>query len=541
MLGGAFLLLTGCGEPAMLPPDTGSPTAPAFVALDAPRLLRRIRLDLNGRLPSTEDLDTVADDPGQLWPLVEGYLDDPLLGDRMVEVWGERWGMLRDDPLIGFVELDIEEDQRFAFGRSSYTEPLRLLAHVVVTDRPFAEVVTADYTVANGLLAHAWPLDTPTDEEDWVVSAYTDGRPMSGMLSTNGLWWRHVTDESNANRRRAAAISRMFLCEDFLSRPISFSALDVAAVDEEAAAAAVLQEPACAGCHSTLDPMAATLFGFWWFEEHNISETGYYHHEREALSAQILGVRPGWFGRPLSGLADLGEAVASDPRFPRCITEHTAAALWRREPAVDEHDKITALTEAFADDGLRLKALLRAVLQTDDYQAGDLTAEAPDAVAERAVLQRMLSPDQLSDALAEQTGYTWTYQGTDIMNADSFGGMRILAGGVDGLSVRAPQQDPGLTWALVTRRLAEAAADHAIQSALDGAPPDLLAGVALDEAPDEDTLAALHWRLIAEPAGAAWLDAAAALWATVEADAGATEAWKTTLVVLFSDPAFVTY
>ncbi|MFT4976410.1 MAG: hypothetical protein ACI8S6_002307, partial [Myxococcota bacterium] len=296
-------LLIACSGPAVFPPDTGAlPPVSPYILLDAPRLLRRIRLDLGGRLPEPADLDAVEAAPEQVWVLTEGYLDDPLLGDRLVEIWGERWGQLRDDPLIGPAELGIEEEEGFPFARASFEEPLRLMAHVAVSERPWDEIVTADYTLSTALLAQVWPVDTPADAEGWVVSRYTDGRPMSGILSGNGLWWRHVTDESNANRRRAAAISRLLLCEDFLSRPISFSALDVAAVDEESAAAAIKEEPACAGCHSTLDPLAASLFGFWWFEEHNISETGYYHAEREALSDQILGTRPAWFGQPLGGL-----------------------------------------------------------------------------------------------------------------------------------------------------------------------------------------------------------------------------------------------
>ncbi len=543
---GVIGLLIGCAEPVAPSPVTVQRPSSPYVLLDGPRLLRRIRLDLGGRLPDVADLDVVEADPDQVWTLADGYLDDPLLGDRLVELWGERWGQLRDDPLIGTAEIGVAEEDAFPFARSSFEEPLRLMAHVAVNDLPWDEVVTADYTLGTAPLARLWPLDTPADAEGWVISHYTDGRPMSGILSSNGLWWRHITDESNANRGRAAAISRLLLCEDFLSRPISFSALDVAAVDEASAAAAIQDEPACAGCHSTLDPLAANLFGFWWFEEHNISEIGYYHAEREALSDEILGTRPGWFGQPLGGLADLGGALAADPRFSRCTAEHMAAGLWRREVDLDDHDQITALTDVLEDSDRQLKALLGAILRTEDYRAGGLLAGAGVA-ADRAVTRRMLSPDQLSDALAALTGFHWTHLGVDMMNADTGGGYRVLAGGADGELVRSPQTDPGLTWALTTRRLAEAAAGYAVDNELvaeaEGA--GLLRGVTL-ETPSSDPaftaqLSALHWRLLARRPTEAWLSSVTALWDVVEDKAGAEQAWVAVLVVLFSDPDFVTY
>ena len=59
-----------------------------------------------------------------------------------------------------------------------------------------------------------------------MSARYTDGRPAAGVLATNGLWWRYTTTDSNMNRTRAAAISRLLLCEDFMARPVSFAGDD---------------------------------------------------------------------------------------------------------------------------------------------------------------------------------------------------------------------------------------------------------------------------------------------------------------------------
>ena len=102
-------------------------------------------------------------------------------------------------------------------------EPLRLLAPIAVRDVPRSGIAMAYYTLADDLLADIWPLDYPAGETGWQEATYTDGRPPAGVLSTNGLWWRYVTSNSNMNRSRVAAISRILLCEDYLERPVSFS------------------------------------------------------------------------------------------------------------------------------------------------------------------------------------------------------------------------------------------------------------------------------------------------------------------------------
>jgi hypothetical protein len=532
------LLLAGCTDavPEATPPDTASPVA-VLEPLPSPLLLRRISLDLRGVLPSPADLDAVAADPALLDGIVADYLDDPALEERLIDMLGERWHTLVDDVTLQSGEVGLDMTGEYAFERSVGEEPLRLMAHVAVNDLPWSEIVTADYTIANPLLAGIWPLEHPGGE-GWEISHYIDGRPAAGVLSTNGLWWRYTTDESNSNRRRAAAISRLLLCEDYFERPVSFSGVDTA-LDDEAVAAAIKENPACTSCHSTLDPLAATLFGFWWFEEHHLDEMAWYHAAREPLGEQTLQVAPAWFGQPVGGLIDLGDAITDDPRFSRCAAETFAAALWHRPVALSDFETIDHLDVAFQDSGLRAKALLAEILTTEHYTVGALT-DAASAEDESATSRRLLSPDQLADATEALTGFTWTSEGFDLMHNDS-DGFRVLVGGLDGLTVFTPQRDPGLTWALVIKRLSEAAASYAVAQAQAGSPPPILAGIDTAAAPDADTLAALHWWLLAREAEADWLADVAVLWDAVEAIEGPSAAWTATLSALLRDPDFVSF
>ena len=90
-------------------------------------------------------------------------------------------------------------------------EPL-LLARIIATDRPWTDAVLADWTMATPLLGEIWPIDFCSGESGWQPARYTDGRPSAGVLSTNGCR-RYTTTDPNMNCGRAAAISRLLLCE----------------------------------------------------------------------------------------------------------------------------------------------------------------------------------------------------------------------------------------------------------------------------------------------------------------------------------------
>ena len=136
----------------------------------------------------------------------------------------EQWLTRVDSFNLSHVDYRLSEDAAFEFLRSVGEEPLQLMAYVGTQDLPWTEVVTADYTMANELLLDIWPLEDLAGGTGWRPARYTDGRPAGGVVMSNGLWWRYYTTPNNYNRSRAAALSRLFLCEDFLLRPIKFTA-----------------------------------------------------------------------------------------------------------------------------------------------------------------------------------------------------------------------------------------------------------------------------------------------------------------------------
>ena len=504
--------------------------------LAAPRLLRRMSLDLLGVLPTTAQLDAVEADPDMLDEWIDDALADPRWTERLVHILGRTWHTQVDEFQLLFKEYDnlyLDDTNEYPFERSAGEEPLRLLAHVASSDLPWSEVLTADYTVANEMLASIWPLDHTGP--GWQVSRYTDGRPAAGVLATNGLWLRYYSLGTNYNRGRAAAVSRLLICEDYLTRPVSFAAFPSLA-DEGATQQALKTEPYCLGCHATLDPIAATLFGFQTVDSHNGDETGWYHPEREVLGPVILDVDAAWFGQPVTGLSTLVQHMAVDDRFHACAVEQFTEGLWQRESTFADWASLLMLRDEYDAGDQRIEPLVRAILDTDDYRAG----AAADTSHNTA---RLVMPDQWSTVIEDLTGFKWAWNGFDQLDNDTYG-YRVMAGGVDGLQVTRAGTEPTVTGALVLQRLSEAGAGLWVETELGGG-SGVLGAVDASMQPSDPAWSAardaLFWRILARRPDTEDRAAIDALWTAVAEDQGAAEAWAVLISALLRHPESVQY
>lgn len=533
-----ILLLAACN---------GAPEAesqPRFEELPTPRLMRRMSLDLRGVLPTVDELDAVESDPDLLDDYRTQWLEDPRFEERMVDVYGEQWQTRIDMFHVFWTEytaLDDEGDAiEYPFERSVSDEPLRLLAHIAATDAPWSDAVTADYTMANPLLEEIWPLERDAGD-GWTTAHYTDGRPPVGVLGTNGLWWRYHSTVTNFNRARVGVMMRLLVCHDIQARAVSFSEAPSLA-EGESLESAIREEAYCVGCHSVIDPAAASLFGFWAANEHSATEIDTYHPEREQLGEQTLGVEMGWYGTPVYNLEELGTAIAADPRYDRCAVESMATSLWRRPvDRVEDAELLHDLEATFQAEGSRVKPLLVALTDTPEYRARAIGAGADEATVESAIPVRLMTPDLLQSSLADATGFEWTTDGFEQLRNDTYG-YRLLLGGVDGVYLTRPQSRPGVTWAAATQRLAEGAAWTAVEGLgsegllADVADTDRPGDAAFDQALDDAV-----WRLHARHPSDGETQELGALWQTLADDDDTVAAWSGVLTALLRDPEFLTY
>ena len=515
---------------------TFEPESKTLEPLNAPKLLRRLSLDLLGVLPTVAALNAVETDPDAIDDWIETALSDPRWEQRLVHILGKRWHTQVDEFQVLFEEYEnlyLDDRNEYLFERSAGEEPLRLLAHVAARDLPWTEVVTANYTVANEMLASIWPIDHVGP--GWQKSQYTDGRPAAGVLTTNGLWLRYYSLGTNYNRGRAAAISRLLICEDYLARPVSFAAFPSLA-DADATETALRTEPYCLGCHATLDPIAATLFGFQAVDTHNGDETGLYHREREMLGPVILDVDAAWFGAPVTGLRAMVQHIAEDERFHACAVQSFAESLWQRETTTEDWAAMQTLRSAYDAGGQRIRPLIRAIVDSHHYRAGE--ADEPKHNTARLVM-----PDQWSSLIEELTGFSWTWNGFDQLDNDTYG-YRIMTGGVDGLQVTRPGDAPSVTGALVVQRLSEAAATELVNQTL-ASGTGILGGVTAIHGPGDPEWDAaadnFFWQILARRPDGDDRSALMALWRAVQTEQGPQEAWIALVSALLRHPESVQY
>jgi hypothetical protein len=415
---------------------------------------------------------------------------------------------------------------------------------VVASDLPYTDIVTVDWTMANELLGQVFPIDRPDGEAGWVPSTYTDGRPPAGVLVTNGLWWRYISPLGNFQRARSNAILELLVCQEIMVRPVTFTT--TLSLGNENANDLVREDDSCLSCHATLEPLAATLFGFHNQDDQSALEMASYHPERESLGPDKLQVEPAWFGTPIDGLEDLGVAIALDGRFVDCGVKTMTEVLLRRRVEHRDEALLREVREAFVNGDLRMSQAIVAITDSDTYRAGALTDDASDDDLAVERTRRILVASQLRSLVLDLSGFAWIAHDTDQLDSD-VNGYRVLAGGVDGVAATGPQQEPGLTWTLVTRRLAQAVGRQIASDDLSpDATPQVLIGVTVEMVPGEEVfdaaLAALHWRLLAVRPTDADLADLSALWQDVHDVNGAPQdAWASVVSVLLRDPEFLAY
>ena len=407
--------------------------------------LRRLSLDIRGKVPTPSDIiEFNASNPEEM---IESYLQDDGFGPRIRAIYADYYGTITDQYFITGSDFNLEDE--ISFRQSIGQESLQMLSYVAENDLPWYEIVTADYTMGNDLLLSIFPMEELETGPDWRKVRYNDSRPLSGVLSANSLWWRYASTDSNANRLRANAVSTIFLCSDYLEKPITFER-ENNLLDPEGLANAIKYDPNCVNCHRTLDPLAAHLFGFWAPRVDSWMEQSFYHPDRERLWINNLSVPPEYYGQASNNITDLGRHIAQDPRFANCAVEQIMSHFLAQDIDLSDAKRSDVHREVFLQDSLRMRSLISSVVQDPAYRAGLLNND------EEGTNAKLLKLDQLVSSVDDLTGFRWKYAGFDMFDNDIIG-LRSLAGGSDGRSSTQTAIVPNATLLLVHSALAEQA------------------------------------------------------------------------------------
>ncbi len=551
--------------------------APPFfdgvVMLADRKLLRRATLSLAGRLPTeTEDaavksqglralpaiLDAVLQEDGFFNRLREAFndifltvgLDDSaetvLSYDHFSTTRGWYQNTNQNKEFLGHIADEKERRQagyKLAndYRKAIQDEPMKLVEHIVRNERPFTEIVTADYLMVTPYSSRGYGIyeelkdkfKNPSDPFEYLPvklkalvgrekSQNQDSAsgvyPHAGLLGSFQYLRRYPTTETNRNRQRARVFYAHFLGVDVLEL--------AARVGDAAAVQAKFENPTmqaseCVVCHKTLDPVAGLFQDYWKF-----ADQGIYGRRKGGWFTDMFGA--GYEGEDLPGaerwraLQWLGERTAKDPRFATAMVEHAYYLLTgrrallapkdledplfaaKRRAHAEQRKQIESIATRFASTGFNFKQVLKDLVLSDFYRA-DGVATAIASPARRAELDdlglvRMLAPEQVERKVAAIFGKGWGR----LKHGD--GGMDMLYGGIDSKEVTERATDPSGAMGAIQRILAnDVACKH---TALDfsRAPsdrrlfphiePDVVPGSAEADAQIRRAIVHLHQRLL---------------------------------------------
>ncbi|MFN3201438.1 MAG: hypothetical protein ACE366_23755 [Bradymonadia bacterium] len=533
---------TSEAPPATQPPargeSSGTPggTGTTGIPLGAAALFTRASLDIRGVRPTLDELGELDDDPTRLAALLDGLMDDPRLMGRVKEMFAPAFRTRVDlYPHAEQIEAGQTDDEAseeasgFSISAAMGEEPLDLIAWILREDRPFTDVVLAEHTVIDPRLIGPWPLRQVDGwaPEGTVLAEYTDGRPPAGVISMNGMWWRHLSTEENANRGRANALSSALLCESYLDRPIDFPR-NIDLTDSESIRTAIKSNAACAACHATLDPLASHLWGFMYRGE-SASSMARYLAAQERDWQITTEAAPSYYGKPTSSMRDLAIEIARDERFVMCAVKRIYGSLIGRPLTLQDDGALATHREVFLASGLKLKSLIRSILDDPAYRG--LSARTEFGGRPEGVTYTLVTPEILASDLEDLTGYRIRRAGVDLLRLD--GSLRAVAGGSDSGSATTPST--GLV--LVQRRLSEAAAAAMVDGDTEGRLSTVLEGAYEDE-PTAEAVSMVLRMATGREASVEGPEVAAlmALWSEIDTLTTSREAWIGMLTAILADP-----
>lgn len=534
------------------------------VMLDDRQLLRRATLSLAGRLPTAAELDAVQNKGDSALPgLLDHLMNEQAFYDRLREgfedifllngyddspetalsyehfektrEWTEKYDLssIKDPKARQKARYKLADD----YHKAMLGEPMKLIEYIVRNQRPFTEIVTADYIMVTPYTARGYGIydqiksrfanpDDPfeyipvklkalvgrthDDDEDSANGFYAH----AGLLSTFQYLKRYPTTETNRNRQRARVFYLQFLGVDILE--IAPRVSDSAAITAKYPIP-TMQASECVVCHKTLDPVAGLFQDYWRFN-------GVYGRRKGGWFKDMFA--PGFEGEDLPAdqrwraLQWLGERTARDPRFAVVMVEHVYYILTGRKVLKAPRDlddplfaarsrayqqqraEVEEIAARFARGGFNLKDVFKDWITSDFYRADGLATAVADpqrrAELDDIGLVRMLSPEQVERKVAAVFGRPWGKL-TDQM--------AMLYGGIDSKEVTERATDPSGAMGAIQRILANDVACR--QTSLDFSRkpkdrllfPDVEPDVIPGSSPEADdriraTIAHLHERIL---------------------------------------------
>ena len=370
-------------------------------------------------------------------------------------------------------------------------EPMMLIDHVVTNERPYSEILTADYIMLNPYSAIVYggnvSFDDPEDFDEWREGTITEyyrcslcsrqnrnasydivtDYPHAGILNSPAFLSRFPSTETNRNRARSRWAYYFFLGVDI--EGLSERTTDPDALADEDNP--TLNDPNCIVCHDIMDPVAGAF--------QNYGDDGFYKDKpggQHSLPGSYTndpnsGYQPGdsWFADMLppgfgeliaptqdNSIQWLAEEFVKDSRFGYGTVNFWYRSVMGRDPYpepenpedADYSAKLAAynaeqelmqtvaanfVSGAAGNGAHNLKDLLVDLVFSDQFRANEVTEETEFQAVELQDVGtgKLLTPEQLNRKLSDVTGFNWEYGRASALELV----YSLVYGGIDSLGI----------------------------------------------------------------------------------------------------------
>ncbi|MCB9565996.1 MAG: DUF1588 domain-containing protein [Myxococcales bacterium] len=487
--------------------------------LDEEETLRKASLALVGRLPTQDEYEQVRGlGIDSLDPVLDAMMEEDPFYTRLGEWYNDLF--LTDRYVGGTAAIDLLYDEDFPTRRwfdgqadqlASWSNigvarsGVNLVKYVVRNNRPFTEVLTADYMVFTPYSAKSFGLDigrvtgidggalnfadaTDPDELQAGKMKLADGTPYphAGIISDTIWNIRFPTTDTNRNRHRSRMIYRFFLATDILrlaERPIDPTSI----ADHNP----TMNNPNCAVCHENIDPIAGAMMNFDAMGRYAPPEEGWYPDMRvpgykdQTVPFDQFQTAHVWLAQqiaaePLFGVATVqtvftgltGQEVMyepNDPEDPDYLGKHKAFEI--------QDMMIKDVAAAFDESGYDFKLVVRELVKSEFFRAKNAREAIPDdkAASYSAIgTAQFLPPEQLSRKIEAVTGYPWRQNPTSTDYLLSGNEYRIFYGGIDSDSITERIREPNGIMANIAARMSNEMSCWVTARDFSQLPPDRL-------------------------------------------------------------------
>jgi hypothetical protein len=245
----------------------------------------------------------------------------------------------------------------------SREQVLRTLVDELLTrDGDYRDIFTTRRTFMSGPLGMVYRVPA-TRPGGWAPFEFAADDPRAGIQTQLSFVALHSHPGKSSPTLRGKAIRELLLCQKVPDPPgnVNFDNFNDPKSPNKTARlrlAAHATDPACAGCHKLMDPIGLALENFDGAGQIRLTENG----ERIDASGELNGFK-------FVDARGLGQAMREDPAATSCLVRRAYTYAAGRPIERGERDWMTFLEQSFADDGYRLRPLVRRIAVSKALQA----------------------------------------------------------------------------------------------------------------------------------------------------------------------------